>query len=158
MIDVYQFMEMCGLICAYKENVRISHTIMLKKLYIRYNSFPLAIDYPETVSFASIKKEDILTGRIVLVMDDYKKVVPYRRPMKNTYKMEETVSFDDIPEYVDEEEYHLLKPGEIKYISRHYKDEEEVSEIDFDEYDEYDSYVHSNRPTQRKLYKGRRIG
>ena len=45
-VDVYSFMEMCGLKCNRKKNIRISNRIMLRKLSLRHDLFPNEVVMP----------------------------------------------------------------------------------------------------------------
>ena len=80
-ISVYRFMEICGLECKHKKNVRISHEIMRKKLELRYQSFPEAIILPQRISFDDYINEEVLSGKVVEVVDDYNKVIAYKNPI-----------------------------------------------------------------------------
>lgn len=81
-IDIYTFMKMCGLECKRKKNVRVSHSIMEKKLSLRHELFPEKIILPERISFDNYLNEDVLKGSILEVVDDYNKVIAYRNPLK----------------------------------------------------------------------------
>ena len=83
-ISVYKFMDMCGLKCVYKDNVKVSHKIMERKLVLRHSLFPDEIIVPKKVDYSLIQKEDILRGKYVPVMDDCKKILIYENP---TYRL-----------------------------------------------------------------------
>lgn len=78
-ISVYAFMRMCGLECP-KSNVRISHSIMLRKLALRSHKFDNVV-LPEIVSYKRVTSEDIIKGNIVCVVDDMGKTCFYKRPI-----------------------------------------------------------------------------
>ena len=80
-ISIYRYMEVCGLHCKFKKNVRISHSIMEKKLTLRHNEFPSEVFRPVRISFEDYNHEDVLSGKIVEVVDDYNKVIAYRNPL-----------------------------------------------------------------------------
>lgn len=77
-ISVYQFMEMCGLICT--KNTKISHKIMMKKIIARAFLFPEKIIIPKCANLSLVTKEDILTGKIIIVEDDMGKIMIYHNP------------------------------------------------------------------------------
>lgn len=76
-ISIYRFMEYCGLECPKKENVLISHKIMMRKLELRKQQFPEKIRVPKHISFNIIKKAEVYNGVFFLVKDDYDQVLPY---------------------------------------------------------------------------------
>lgn len=123
-IDVYQYMEFCGLYCKRKNGVKLSHKAAQKKILLRKQEYPLKIATPIHESFGEIKDEDVLKGRILLVRDDYDQVHPYRRPYirvetpKFTKEEQETIRERLIKEELAKEEDSSLKPGEIKYQKR----------------------------------------
>ena len=57
-ISVYQFMSLCGLLCKKKENIKISHEIMMRKLSLRNEKFPEQVKYPKKV------KKSLLMNKI----------------------------------------------------------------------------------------------
>lgn len=81
-IDVYTFMRMSGLECKHKKNVRVSHSIMEKKLNLRHNLFPEEIILPKKVSFDDYINEDVLKGKVLEVIDDYNRVIAYYNPLR----------------------------------------------------------------------------
>jgi len=83
-ISIYRFMEMCGLKCNYRSNIKISHAIMQKKLELRYELFPDEIILPKKVDYSLIQKDDILRGKYLPVIDDCKRILIYENP---TYKL-----------------------------------------------------------------------
>lgn len=104
-ISIYRFMEMCGLKCTYKHNIKVSHSIMQRKLELRYELFPDEIILPKKVDYSLIKKDDILRGRYLPVMDDCKKILIYENP---EYK----ILFD---QQLSGDDYHtLLELEELK--------------------------------------------
>ncbi len=80
-ISIYRYMEICGLECKFKKNVRVSHSIMEKKLNLRHGIFPEEVLLPVRVSFDDYINEDVLSGKIIEVIDDYNKVLAYRNPL-----------------------------------------------------------------------------
>lgn len=76
-ISIYRFMEYCGLECSKKENVLVSHKIMMRKLELRKQQFPDKIQIPKHISFKTIKKEEVYNGIFFLVKDDYDQILPY---------------------------------------------------------------------------------
>ena len=76
-ISIYRFMEYCGLNCPKKENVLVSHKIMMRKLELRKGQFPEKIQVPKHIPFSKIKKEEVFNGTLFLVKDDYNQVLPY---------------------------------------------------------------------------------
>lgn len=123
-IDVYQYMEFCGLECKRKKGVKLSHKAVQKKILLRKKSFPLKIATPIHESFAEITDEDVLRGKILLVKDDYDQVQLYRRPyirsetLELTKEEREIVRERLIKEELEKEKDNSLKPGEIKYQKR----------------------------------------
>ena len=125
-ISVYQFMEMCGLECSKKDNIKVSHNIMMKKLALRHKSFPNVV-VPKKAAFSSINTEDVLKGNIIIVRDDYKNCFPYYKPnmfydfmfYNNMSKLElEEIRKQILEEYEKEEkeEQTEYKPGYVKYL------------------------------------------
>lgn len=84
LVDIYQFMSMCGLECEYKSNVKVSHKIMEKKLLKRFEVFPEKIILPERVDNSLVSEEDLLNGYYVAVRDDNKKIVIYKNPRRKS--------------------------------------------------------------------------
>lgn len=131
-MNIYQFMRLCGLSCEPKRKKQdgklkmqlLSHEGMIKKLSLRAKDYSNVI-VPNSLSFDNVIYEKVKRGQILLVRDDYGKILPYNRPVAI-----ETVTFSDeereeirsklIDEYLEnsEEEDSLLKPGEIKYMNR----------------------------------------
>ena len=81
-LSVYRFMEYCGLDCPKKENILISHEIMMRKLALRHEKFPDKVSLPVRMSLKKIDKNDVYEGRTFLVKDDYKNILPYYVPKK----------------------------------------------------------------------------
>lgn len=126
-IDIYQYMGFCGLYCERKNGVRLSHKAAERKILLRKKEYPFKIATPIHESFEEINDEDILTGRVLLVKDDYEKVHPYRRPYIRIEGTELTEKEKEnhrlireklIEEELKKEENTSLKPGEIKYQRR----------------------------------------
>lgn len=86
-ISVYQFMEMCGLKCEYKENVRVSQKIMMGKLIARKEKFKETIIVPRRACLDIISTEAINIGHVIMVRDDYGVVYPYIAPKKMNYEV-----------------------------------------------------------------------
>lgn len=126
-IDIYQYMEFCGLVCERKGNVRLSHKAAERKLYKRRKKYPLKVSVPINESFQNIKSEDILSGKILLVRDDYDKIIPYRRPYIAVENQELTdlekslIREKLIEEELSKEPSESLKLGEIKYQEKKMK-------------------------------------
>lgn len=132
-INVYKFMEMCGLKCEVKRNINISHKIMLKKLCLRHSLFPSKVVIPKRISYSKINNEDIKRGKIVIVKDDYEKKIAYSNPIDfnsklflKSLKYVEKIDIDEI-EKVEEQE---LKPGYIKYMEKKSKRQELIEQED----------------------------
>ena len=123
-IDVYQYMEFCGLECKRKKGVKLSHKAIEKKLILRKKSFPFKIATPIHESFHDFNDEDVLRGKVLLVRDDYDQVHPYRRPYirvetpEFTKEEQEVIRERLIKEELEKEEDNSLKPGEVKYQKR----------------------------------------
>ena len=81
-ISAYKFMMMCGLECPKRENVLISHEIMMRKLCLRNQKFPDKVTLPVRMSVKKIDKHDVYEGKTILVKDDYHKILPYYIPIK----------------------------------------------------------------------------
>ena len=87
-VDVYSFMEMCGLKCNRKKNIRISNRIMLRKLSLRHDLFPNEVVMPINAPFSIITNEDILKGNVIIVEDEYKNVLAFFNPTRHSLKKE----------------------------------------------------------------------
>ncbi len=83
-VDIYQFMRMCGLECAYKSNIKISHKIMQRKLERRWEVYPNAIIIPQRVDYSKVDKEELANGNYLAVIDDCGKVIIYKNPRRKT--------------------------------------------------------------------------
>lgn len=134
-INVYKFMEMCGLKCEVKRNVNISHKIMLKKLCLRHSLFPSKVVIPKRIAYSKINNEDIKRGKIVIVKDDYEKKIAYSNPIDfnsklflTSLKYVEKIDMDEI-EKVEEQE---LKPGYIKYLTKKAIRQEKIEQEDIE--------------------------
>lgn len=79
-MNVYQFMLLCGLKCDWKKNIKISHEIMSRKLGLRSEKIPSSVIDAKRLPFFSVVDEEILTGKIIAVLDDYNKVLFYKNP------------------------------------------------------------------------------
>lgn len=128
-INVYKFMEMCGLKCSIKKNIRVSHTIMLKKLKLRHSLFPSEVKIPTKVNYNDINNEDVKKGNIILVKDDYESRKAYINPIRFTEEISKNIEImtekerkrirkNILKEYKKEleENEHTLKEGYIKYL------------------------------------------
>lgn len=115
-ISVYQFMDMCGLECKEKNNVNISHKTMLKKLELRNSLFPKQVIVPKSVSFDKIKREDILRGSVLLVLDDMDKVIAYMNPNRENLKvlLNELQSVKSRKRAMKERKLYLQKEGYVE--------------------------------------------
>lgn len=78
-INVYDFMRMCGLECV-KTKTKISHEIMMRKLNLRNEKFPQNVNLPKRLSFDDIRSDEVATGNILIVEDDYNKILYYKNP------------------------------------------------------------------------------
>lgn len=129
-IDVYQYMEFCGLICKRKEGVKLSHLAVEKKILLRKKKFPYSISEPIHESFKNIHEDDVLRGKILLVCDDYDKVQPYRRPYirvdiaTNSEYEKELIRNKLIEEELAKNSDNTLKSGAVKYEQRREKKKE----------------------------------
>ena len=68
-VSVYRFMQICGLECDKKENVLLSHKIMMRKLSLRHSKMPDKCLLPRRACRENVKNDLIKTGAIVLVED-----------------------------------------------------------------------------------------
>lgn len=137
-VDVYSFMEMCGLKCNKKKNIRISHKIMLRKLALRHNLFPSEVVVPKNAPFYTITKEDILKGNIIIVEDEYKNRLAFFNPTRHliTKKSERTETEKQmirdkiIEEYLKEQENKNseFSTGYINYLVKKAKKDQEERE------------------------------
>lgn len=121
-ISVYKFMEKCGLHCEPKGNISISHKIMMNKLYKRHESFEQVI-VPSRAFVDSIRQEDVISGKVIFVRDDYNKVIPYRMPIyslqiEHKTKEEMKKIREKLIKEQLEKEKSSLKPGYINYLIR----------------------------------------
>ena len=125
-MNVYQFMELCGLDCKYRANIKISHKIMMRKLELRKKSFDNII-VPQRAAFTSVNNENILRGKVVIVRDDYDQCFPYYKPnyididdISQDEKDRELIRQKMLEEYYAEKEYEkthgIIKPGYAKYM------------------------------------------
>jgi len=135
-INVYQFMQMCGLFCESKKNVSISHRIMMKKLLLRHRLFPNAVELPNRLPFEKVSQEDVCKGNILLVEDDNGVLLPYRKPMTASIVKQILPNIGtDEPENlrtsaienlrIGEE---ILKPGHAKYLVKKSEKMQETEE------------------------------
>lgn len=122
-INVYEFMRICGLECKNKDNVLISHKIMLRKLELRHNLFPREVIVPKKIPFKFVKKEDILRGRVLIVRDDYNDSLAFINPINLSMVVSDNLSDEEKEikrqELIDEEmnkEKVTFTPGYIKYL------------------------------------------
>lgn len=123
-ISVYQFMSMCGLDVIYQKDKPLSHQGMMEKLVGKQGkvTIPTKPNLAHCYSLDNIKR-----GRIVLVKDDYNKVLVYNRPIGNvivnTQKTEEEmekIREKLLEEYLKEREtkHQETTPGYQKYLKR----------------------------------------
>lgn len=138
-INVYKFMEMCGLKCEVKRNVNISHKIMLKKLCLRHSLFPSKVVIPKRISYSKINNEDIRRGKIVIVKDDYEKKIAYSNPIDfnsdmflMSLKYMEKENIDEDLEHLKNKEEQELKPGYIKYLTKKANRQEKMEQEDIE--------------------------
>lgn len=162
-INVYKFMEMCGLKCKIKKNVKVSHSIMLRKLELRHKLFPSEVCVPSQINIYSINNEDVKRGNIILVKDDYDKRIAYDNPKKLenieldklTERERKQIRKKLLKEYKKELENsdETLKAGYIKYLVRKQtKEQNEEENIDIEPEEEY---VIENRNRIKKLNRRR---
>lgn len=160
-INVYKFMEMCGLKCKIKKNVKVSHTIMMKKLNLRNKLFPEQVVVPKKINRYDINNEDVKRGNIVLVKDDYDKRTAYQNPISLDVNVESYVNNMTererkrvrkalLKEYKREleESTETLKEGYIKYLVR--KQNKEEKEEVVEEIEEDEQYVLEHQSRIRK--------
>ena len=120
-ISVYQFMSLCGLLCKKKENIKISHEIMMRKLSLRNEKFPEQIKYPKRVKREFINEQDLLLGDMYLVFDDYGKTQCYHinrsiTLLNNGTEEERALKREHaLSEYSPNQS---MKPGYMKYLYR----------------------------------------
>lgn len=120
-ISVYQFMSLCGLLCKKKENIKISHEIMMKKLSLRNEKFPEQVKYPKRVKKEFINEQDLLLGDMYLVFDDYGKTQCYHinrsiTLLNNGTEEERALKREQaLSEYAPNQS---MKPGYMKYLYR----------------------------------------
>lgn len=123
-ITVYKFMERCGLHCETKGNIAVSHEIMMKKINSRHQKFPDSITVPKAISFKEVEKDEVKRGKIILVQDDLKNIVPYIMPILSlpsyTENELEIIRLQNIKEQLlkEQEVNQEQKPGYIKYLQR----------------------------------------
>ena len=123
-ISVYQFMDMCGLSVKRKNNILLSHKAMIRKLELRRGM----VSIPKKTHLDTMfSEENIKTGKIILVRDDYNQVLVYDRPKPNlTTKVPQTKEEKEerrrelLEEYILdlENQEEKIKPGYQKYLSR----------------------------------------
>ena len=121
-ISIYRFMEYCGLECPKKENILISHHIMMRKLYLRNQKFPDVVLVPVPALCQKLKKEDVYTGTFYLVEDDYGKILPYYlhkklAPIEHVSAEEMARRRELCINRTDDESYEM-KDGYKKYLYR----------------------------------------
>lgn len=130
MISVYRFMGMCGLECKKRSSVPISHEAMIRKICCRYRKFPDKVCLPVKVPFSLITNEMVKSGKVLLVEDDYGKLIPYERPM---LLVERVLNYsaderEEIREKLIEEEKlknkNEISDGYLKYLLK--KDQREL--------------------------------
>lgn len=137
-VDVYSFMEMCGLKCNRKKNIRISNRIMLRKLSLRHDLFPTEVVMPINAPFSIITNEDILKGNVIIVEDEYKNVLAFFNPTRHSLKKEREKTEEEkqmirdkiIEEYLKEQENKNkeFSDGYINYLVKKAKKEQEERE------------------------------
>jgi len=139
-ISVYQFMEMCGLVCNQNGNILISHEAMMKKLLKRSTKFPTKIAIPVRLPFHIISCEKVKIGEILLVEDDYKKIFPYERPKLVIdyilgYSRYKRTDFLDksIEEDKTESQIPSVSRGYLKYLLKKNRKELEMEKIRMEE-------------------------
>ena len=142
-ISVYKFMEMCGLHCRTKGNLYVSHEIMMRKLRDRNKKFEDQIIVPEVVPFHLIIKDDVKSGKIILVRDDNKIIEAYRIPILDysvqmTEEERRTIRENLIQEQLEKITENIIKPGYQKYLYRKSKKNTEINQEDFTEDEEYE--------------------
>lgn len=146
-ITVYKFMERCGLHCEVKGNICVSHEIMMRKLRARNEKFPDKVIVPESIAFGQIEKEDVKTGKTILVKDDTKQIRAYHLPTRliepMTPEQREYIRKEKIEEKLSEPVFDAtIKPGYMKYLYRKAMKESlaETKEV-LNKEDEYDDYM-----------------
>ncbi len=120
-ISVYQFMSQCGLLCEKKENIKISHEIMMRKLSLRNAKFPEKVKYPKRVKKEFINEQDLLLGDMYLVFDDYGKTQCYHINRSITLLSNDTEEERCLKREQALSEYspsQSMKAGYMKYLYR----------------------------------------
>ena len=121
-VSVYRFMQICGLECDKKENVLLSHKIMMRKLSLRHSKMSDKCLLPRRACRENVKNDLIKTGAIVLVEDDYGEKLPYYTPRKDftlpkVSKEELSRRRQEILSQLEEKEP-CLSLGEKRYLER----------------------------------------
>lgn len=141
-ISVYEFMSMCGLECEKNRGCLISHKAMRRKLKYRSKEFPWQVETPISLPFEYVSKERVGTGEVLLVEDDYEQICPYRKPYslrkpllspskEQQAKIREKL-LKEIEESIKDSTIETLKPGEIKYLVRQSKKQQEEAQKDLE--------------------------
>ena len=138
----------------------------MKKLESRHKDFPGQIMVPSKVYIPELKNDEILTGEVVAVEDDYKKIIAYHNPLRfnkrfilSSLKKHEP-AFEEIEEEIEESTY---KPGYIKYLNKKNK-RQQLKEVEYleqakEDSKEEDSYMNQVSSQKRlSLYCRRGFG
>lgn len=156
-ITVYKFMEMCGLKCNPKGNICVSHEIMMRKLNARNKKMNEKVIVPEIVPFHSIIKEEVKSGKTILVKDDNQIIEAYHIPeIEHVIEMseEERMKIREklIQEQLERIVENVMKPGYQKYLYRKSKKEEfeKTQTIEEQEYEVTEKKVRIMKLEKRK--------
>ena len=115
-ITVYQFMSMCGLECGKNRSIPISHEAMIRKLRCRNEKFPDKVCLPVRLPFKSISYEQVKCGAILLVEDDFRNLIPYKKPQ---------LLVERVLNYTEEERQKIREKLIAEEMEKH---KEEISE------------------------------
>lgn len=95
------------------------------------------------VPFHLIIKDDVKSGKIILVRDDNKIIEAYRIPILDysvqmTEEERRTIRENLIQEQLEKITENIIKPGYQKYLYRKSKKNTEINQEDFTEDEEYE--------------------
>ena len=160
-MDVYSFMSLCGLECNFKDNVRVSHNIMLSKLALRHNEFPDKVFMPIRIGVKDVKTEDVLSGYTIIVRDDYGRLMPYKNPRTHILDLLEQISTSMPETEFEKREEAQFKNGYINYMIKKAKRMEEEEKRLLEELKQQDEEeietITENVNRCKRLYKGREV-
>ena len=132
-ISIYRYMELCGLFCEKRKHVRLSHKIMLGKVRKRQYLFTdkIVLPRPATLEY---EKEEILTGKIILVKDDIGKILPYYNPLY----FREKLLMDYLTSHADKRELKNIRNSILK--EQGFIEDKDGAVVNFQEFPYTDPY------------------